>query len=73
MASNKSKTDENFDFQRAYIRFFNAEVELKVIGELVKNYRLQFNSESQDRRTEYQIPLANLLNLFSKNLNFDRC
>ena len=41
MASNETKINENFEFDRAYIRFFNVEVELKVIEELVKNYTVQ--------------------------------
>ena len=47
-APNETKIDENFKFDTAYIRFFNAEVELKVIEELIKNYTLHFKSESQD-------------------------
>ena len=48
MVSNETKIDENFYFDRAHIRFFKAEVELKVIEELVKNYTINFKSESED-------------------------
>lgn len=48
MTSTQTKVDKNFEFGRAYVRFFNPEVELKVIEELVKNYKVHFKSKSQD-------------------------
>ena len=48
MASYETRTNKTFEFDRAYLRFFNAEVELKVIEELVKNYTVHFKSELQD-------------------------
>ena len=55
MTSNETKIDENFEFGKAYIRLLNAEVELKVIEELVKNYTVHFKSESQNLGSTYGI------------------